>query len=156
MANIFAITSATEGIKADADGKAGVVYTVTNTSSKPMRGIAKARPLGNTQQEWLTVEGETERDFSANGTQQFTVNFLKPPGAAAAGAPAPEKFPFRLDVASATNPDEQFTEGPTITVEVAPPVQKPPPRSFPWWIILVIVGVVLIVAAALFFAFCGR
>ena len=78
MANIFAITTASEDIKADAGGKAKAVYTVTNTSSKPIRGIARVRPLGNTQQDWLAVEGENERDFSANGTQQFTVNFEKP------------------------------------------------------------------------------
>lgn len=158
MANIFAITTATDDIKASADGKATTVFTVTNTSNKPMRGIAKARPLGNTQQDWLSVEGETERDFSANGTQQFTVNFRKPVTPAAAGTPAtPEKFPFRLDVASALNPDEQFTEGPTINVEVTPLVIKPPPPPFKWWIILIIVGAVALIAGVvIFFAFCGK
>jgi hypothetical protein len=157
MANIFAITAVTEDIKADMDGKATVAFTVTNTSSKPMRGIAKARPLGNTQQDWLAVEGETERDFSANGTQQFTVDFSKPLVPAAAGSSvAPEKFPFRLDVFSALNPDEQFTEGPTVKVEVTPPVQKPPPKPFPWRIILVVVGVLIITAGILFFVFWGK
>src|ERR1041384_2757886 len=158
MANIFAITTATDDIKADAEGKASADYTVTNTSNKPMRGIAKARTLGNTQQDWLSVEGETERDFSANGTQQFTVNFRKPPTQAAAGGPVtPEKFPFRLDVSSALNPDEQFTEGPTINVEVTPAAPKPPPKPFPWWIIPIIAGVLaLIIGVILFFAFCGK
>ncbi len=147
MANIFAITTATEEIKADKDGKARAVFTVTNNSHKPVRGIAKAKVLGNTQQDWLDVEGETERDFAASGTQQYTVNFHK---TAAGAAGATEKFPFRLDVASASNPDEQFTEGPTVTVEVtsAPsPVTKKP---FPWWLIAVIVGGLLIVALILF------
>ncbi len=158
MANIFAITTATEDIKASTDGKATAVFTVTNTSNKPMRGIAKARPLGNTQQDWLSLDGETERDFSANGTQQFTVNFRKPVTQAAAGTPAtPEKFPFRLDVASALNPDEQFTEGPTINVEVTPTIIKPPPPPFKWWLIPIIVGAVALIAGVvLFFAFCGK
>ncbi len=158
MANIFAITTAAEDIKAGPDGKAGAVFTVTNTSNKPMRGIAKARPLGNTQQDWLSVEGETERDFSANGTQQFTVNFRKPVSEAPAGTPTtPEKFPFRLDVASALNPDEQFTEGPTINVEVTPLVKTPPPPPFKWWWILIIVGALAVIAGVvIFFAFCGK
>jgi hypothetical protein len=158
MANIFAITTATGDIKADADGKASAFFTVTNTSSKPMRGIAKARTLGNTQQDWLSVEGETERDFSANGTQQFTVNFRKPVVQAAAGTPAtPEKFPFRLDVSSALNPDEQFTEGPAINVEVTPSVKPPPPTPFKWWYILIIVGALALIAGiVIFFAFCGK
>ncbi len=80
MANIFAITTSAVDIKADAEGKASAVFTVTNTTGKPIRGIVKARAMGNTQQEWLDTEGELERDFGANGTQQFTVNFRKPAG----------------------------------------------------------------------------
>jgi len=50
-------------------------------------------------------------------------------------------------VASALNPDEDFTEGPTVNVEIAatPTVATPPKKKFPLWIILVIAGVVLIV-----------
>ncbi len=153
MANIFAITTVADDIKADKEGKASAVFTVTNNSNKPVRGIAKAKALGNTQQDWLNVDGETERDFSASGTQQYTVNFRKP---VAAGQPV-EKFSFRLDVSSAINPDEQFTEGPAIHVEVTPPIQPPPKKPFPWWIILVAAGILLLViGAVLFFAFCGR
>jgi hypothetical protein len=145
MANLFAITTLTEDIKADANGKGVAVFTVTNTSGKPVRGIARARALGNTQEGWLEIDGETERDFSANGTQQFTVKFTRPaPSPSASPAAAVEKFPFRLDVASAANPDEVFTEGPQVNIEVitrAPVVKKP----FPWWI-LIVVGAVLLLA----------
>ena len=153
MGNLFAITTPAEDIKADAGGKASAVFTVTNTSNKPVRGIAKSKALGNTQQDWLDIQGELERDFAANGTQQFTVNFSKPaaPAAATASAAA-EKFPFRLDIASALNPDEQFTEGPTVNVEVksaaAPPAAKKP---FPLWLILVIAGGGLLVIALILF-----
>ncbi len=105
MGNIFAITTAAEDIDADAAGKATAIFTVTNTSTKPMRAMAKTRPIDNTEQNWLDIEGESERDFGAGATQQFTVNFNRPSGGTG-------KFPFRLDVASAIDPDEQFTEGP--------------------------------------------
>jgi hypothetical protein len=146
MANIFAITTLTEEIKADNSGKASAVFTVTNTSNKPVRGVAKAKALGNTQQDWIDLEGEMERDFSASGTQQFTINFHKPAAPADPGAPAPppEKFPFRLDVALAANTDEQFTEGPAVKVEVtSAPVEKKKP--FPWWILAIIGAVLLII-----------
>lgn len=156
MGNIFAITTITDDLKADKDGKVNAVFTVTNTSSKPVRGMAKAKALGNTQQSWLDVEGETERDFAGNGTQQFTVNFHKT-AAGAPGTPA-EKFPFRLDMASALNPDEQFTEGPTVNVEVTSAPQPVTAKPFPWWLIAVIGGALLILILILVLVFrgCGR
>ncbi len=145
MANIFAITTPAEDMKADAAGKASAIFTVTNTSHKPVRGIARARALGNTENDWLDVEGETERDFGAGATEQFTVNFSK-----SADAPA-GKFPFRLDVASATNPDEEFTEGPTVNVQTAPQAQLIKKAGFPWWIIPVIALLLLLIAGAVWF-----
>jgi beta-lactam-binding protein with PASTA domain len=139
MAKTFTTTTtATDTLKADAKGHAEAVFTVTNTTGRPVRGMARAKALGNTQKEWLSVSGETERDFGGGSTEQFTLNFD------AAGAPA-GKYPFRLDVASAVNPDEDFTEGPTVNVEmasVAPAVE--PKKGFPKWIFFVIGGVVLL------------
>jgi serine/threonine-protein kinase len=147
MASVFAITTVTDKLKAET-GSATTVFTVTNSTSRPIRGFAKIKPLGNTEAQWLKIDGETERDFPAGGTHQFTVNFNKPkpatPPAAPPSAPQPaEAFPFRLDAISAINPDEDFTEGPVVTVEI--PQQKvEPKKSFPWWI-LIVVGVLLIV-----------
>jgi hypothetical protein len=139
MAKSFSITTPTDALKADAKGHAQAVFTVTNATARPVRGMARARALGDTKREWLSVAGETERDFGGGTTEQFTVNFD------AAGAPA-GKYPFRLDVSSALNPDEDFTEGPTVTVEVAGAAAPPPPqKKFPLWIVFVILGVVLLV-----------
>lgn len=159
MAKSFAITTtATETLRADAKGHAEAGFTVTNTTSRPIRGLAKVKPLGDTKQEWLKLQGETERDFAAGATQQFTVSFdgpaIEPASATPAGSTAPStgapsapvtrKYPFRLDVESALNPDEDFTEGPTVTVEMtAAPV--PNGKKFPRWIIFVILGIVLLV-----------
>jgi hypothetical protein len=140
MAKTFTITTtATDTLKTDAKGHAEAVFTVTNSTARPVRGMARAKSLGDTKKESLSIAGETERDFGGGATEQFSVSFD------AAGAPA-GRYPFRLDVASALNPDEDFTEGPIVTVEVAaaatPPAAKKP---FPKWIIPVILGVVVII-----------
>ncbi len=160
MAKSFAITTtATETLRADAKGHAEAGFTVTNTTSRPIRGLAKARPLGDTKREWLSIQGEVERDFAAGATQQFTVSFdgpaTDPASATPAGstalptgapsAPVTRKYPFRLDVESALNPDEDFTEGPTVTVEMVAAPPPPPNGKFPLWIIFVILGVLLLV-----------
>lgn len=158
MAKSFAITTtATDVLRADAKGHAEAGFTVTNTTTRPIRGLARAKPLGDTKHEWLRVQGEAERDFAAGATQQFTVRFdgpaIEPPSATGSSTappsgtpptPAGRKYPFRLDVESALNPDENFTEGPTVTVEMlSAPVS--PKKKFPLWIIFVILGVLLLV-----------
>src|SRR5207253_9289646 len=73
-------------------------------------------------------------------------------GKAASAAPTipPGRYRFRLDVASAMSSDEDFTEGPEVTVEVAAVAQLVK-KSFPFWIIPVILGVLLIIGLVLFF-----
>ena len=140
MAKVFAITTVTDKLKAET-GNATTVFTVTNTTSRPLRGIAKLKPLGNTEASWLKIEGEAERDFPADGTHQFTVGFTKPKPSA---LPQPaETFPFRLDAISAENPDEDFTEGPIVTVEI--PEQKEETKKFKWWIAAIAAAILLIV-----------
>jgi hypothetical protein len=137
MAHLFTITPASDSLVLD-KGRGEIVYTVFNTLGTPLRGRAKVVPLGSTKQEWLALRGESERDFSASGTQQFTVDFAAPEGAAAG------KYPFRLDVLSVVNPDEDFTEGPAVTAEITAAPPPPPKRSFPAWIIPLVLGVLLV------------
>ncbi len=173
MARSFAITTPdTDSLRADAKGHAEAVFTVTNTTSRPIRGMAKAEALGDTKREWLGIEGETERDFAAGATHQFTVTFdapvtadpkggsltgdTKPAAGSTAGTGATasavaRKYTFRLDVSSALKrgSDEDFTEGPTVTVEVAAAAAPTPAKKFPLWIIFVIVGIVLLIGCVI-------
>jgi F5/8 type C domain-containing protein len=145
MAKSFAITTtATETLKADARGRAQAVFTVTNVTARPVRGLTRAKALDATKREWLSITGESERDFGAGATAQFTVRFD------AAGVP-PGKYPFRLDVDSAQNPEEDFTEGPAITVEVASAPAPPEKTKFPIWIIIVIAALVLLIGGVILF-----
>src|SRR6267142_2126393 len=169
MAKTFTVTTtATAPLRADNKGHAEAVFTVTNTSSRPVRGVARVKALESTKQDWLKISGETARDFSAGGTQQFVVTFdgpvATPPPAPAgpppAGSPpatsattgaAADRYSFRLDISSDTNPDEDFTEGPTVVVELPGAVAPPPKKKFPIWIIFVIIAVVLVVAGIVLF-----
>jgi len=145
MVKSFAITTtATDSIKADANGRAEAVFTVTNATEHPVRGMARANALGDTKKECLRIAGESDRDFAPGATQQFTVNLDASRLAKTAGSTA-AKYPFRLDLASARNPDEDFTEGPVVTVEVAPvPVPEKKPPTHPLWWIIPVAAVVLI------------
>ena len=171
MARTFTTTTtATDTLKTNDKGHAEAVFTVTNTTGRPVRGMARVKALDSTKQEWLQINGESERDFSQGGTQQFVVTFdapvvtpppggPKPAGAQppttppTAGPTAADKYSFRLDVALATNPDEDFTEGPVVIVEL--PAPKPEEKkAFPKWIFIPIAAVVLIgIGIGLYFAF---
>src|SRR6185295_13823129 len=104
MAKVFAITTtSTEKVEA-VKGNASVVFTVTNTTSRPLRCMARLKPLGSTQMSWLKIDGEIERDLAAGATDTFTVDFAKPapPALPTASQPA-ESFQFRFDGVSAAN-----------------------------------------------------
>lgn len=136
MARVFAVTAAITSLRTDSHGRAEGTFTVTNVTGRPLRGRLEARAASPAQQAWLSVTGEAEREFAANATHQIVVKIAVPPGAPAA------QCAFRLDAVSAQNPDEDFAEGPTVTVEVAPqPAAKKP---FPWWIVAAAAAVVLI------------
>ena len=137
MNRIFTITAASERVTVGGDGRGEITFTVTNSSARPLRGQLRVRPLGSTQGEWLSIAGETERAFSPNATQQVVVKVATPPGAPAG------KYQFRLDAISVINPDDDFTEGPTIDLEVKP--TEAPKKAFPWWIIAAAAGAVILV-----------
>lgn len=145
MANVFAITTVSDKLKAET-GSVSTVFTVTNTTPRPLRGVAKIKPLGNTESSWIKIDGETERDFPPAGTHQYTVSFNKPGPVTPPAVTRPaESFQFRLDIISTANPDEDFTEGQIVTVEI--PEQKVEEKKpFPWWMVVAGAAVLLIVA----------
>jgi len=166
MASFTITTTAPDTIKADNKGHAEAVFAVTNTTSRPVRGMARAVALESTKQEWLHLTGDTDRDFPAGGTQQYVVTFdgplpVTPATPPAAGAPSSsaavaDKYAFRLNVALATNPDEDFAESPTIRVEMPSVAPAPPPKRFPKWIFIPIAVVLLLVIGLVLWLVLGR
>ncbi|HKQ72320.1 MAG TPA: PASTA domain-containing protein [Blastocatellia bacterium] len=136
MNRLFAITIANETTRLDNEGKGEASYTVTNSSTRPIRGQLKVKALGSTKAEWLSIGGETERNFAPNATQQVAVKIYVPPGTPAG------KYSFRLDVVSVANPDDDFSEGPEALFEVK--ATDIPPTKFPWLIIVIAIAVVVV------------
>src|SRR5688572_26146067 len=133
----FTITTPVPTIPASATGKAEGIFTVSNTSGVPSRAMAKIVPSGETRAEWLSIDGESERDFPVNGNQQFAINAAIPAG-------VPEgSYPFRLDVVSARKSGEEHAEGPVVTLAVPPRPVPPPPKNY-WWIIVAVIVLLLV------------
>jgi hypothetical protein len=117
----FGVTVATSSIELDADRRGEAAFTVTNRTRAARRGRARIVVTGSADTGWLSLAGEPERDFMAGATHVFSVG-VAVPAAAAQGT-----YAFRLDVVAVANPDEDYTEGPTVTFTVGAERPKPPP-----------------------------
>jgi hypothetical protein len=135
MPNPFSITAAADSVRLDSQGRGSMSFTVSNTSGRSRRGRARLVPADPGQASWLSLEGEAERDFTADGTHQFTVRIAVPPGTPVG------RHTFGLDLVSVENPDEEWSQGPKVAFEVPAP---PPRKPFPWWILVVVAGVLLV------------
>ncbi|MGA7614311.1 MAG: PASTA domain-containing protein [Thermoanaerobaculia bacterium] len=136
MAHKYTITTPSQSLTLDATGKTTVAYTVTNVSGQIDRAMAKVVAQGSTKAEWLTIAGDSERDFTPNGVNQFDVNVAVPQGTKAG------TYAFRFDMTSALRrTGEEYDEGPTVHFKVAEGQ-----RSL-WWIwvaaavVLIVVGI---------------
>lgn len=136
MPSSFAITTAANSTPLASNRKGQTVFTVSNTSVRALKGRARLVPDSAAAASWFTLTGEAERDFSVNGTQQYMVQITVPPTVAAGS------HTVRLDMVGVDNPDEDFTQGPSVTFEVPAPL--PVKKPFPWWILAVIAGVIII------------
>ena len=134
----FTVTAAGQRVNLDTAGAAQASFTVTNTSPDGRKGRLLARPRDPAKPEWLSVVGESTRDFAPNAAEQVVVQLNVLPGSPAGS------YSFRLDAVSEDDPDEDYTEGPSVAFDVA---QAPPPKKkrFPWWILIVAAVVLLIV-----------
>ena len=129
---IFAITAARETVTLGNQGRAEVSFTASNTGPKSIAGRAKLVPLGSAKADWLSVDGEQERNFAKGEAHQLTVHIAVPPGTPVG------KYSFRLNIISVENPDDEFTEGPSVSFEVKElAIAQAPARKFPWWIVAI-------------------
>ena len=132
----FTITAAGDRVKLDDAGEARAPFMVTNTSPQALQGQLLARPREPAKPEWFSVVGESMREFAPNAAEQVVVQLKVPRGS------PPGSYSFRLDAVSEDDPDEDFTEGPSVAFEVPEPPKKKP---FPWWIVAVAAGIVLLI-----------
>lgn len=140
MARDFAITTVKSQIELKKGKKSSVSYTVTNSTGNQLTARARISPLEGADESWFTIEGESERNFAENDTQQYSVS-VNIPAEIKSGS-----YKFKLDVFSVENPDEIFSEGPVIEILIseAPVDDNNNGKPFPWWIIAVVAAVLLI------------
>jgi hypothetical protein len=138
----FTVTTGKAKVKLDRSGTARSTFTVTNTSAQALRGRLLARPGAQTSPDWLMVVGESVRDFAPNAPAQIVVQLTVPQGT------PPGSYSFRLDAVSQVLPDEDFTEGPTVTFEIKPP-PKPRKPLIPWIVVILGVLILLVVIGVL-------
>lgn len=138
----FTITAAGTRVTLDASGSARAQFTVTNTTPQSLKGRLLTRPAAPASPDWFTIAGESVRDFGPDAAEQVVVQLAVPTGSPA-GA-----YSFRLDAVSQVDPDEDFTEGPSVAFDVAP-APPPPKKKFPWWLVIVL-GVLLVVVIIVF------
>ena len=136
MPNLFSITTTTNTLRLDEKRQGDVTFTVSNASEHPMRGRALLQPEDPKATAWLHLEGDVERDFPETGTERYTATITVPQDA------PPGSYAFRLDMVNAKRPDEDYTRGQTITIEV--PEAEPKKKPFPWWKALVATAVLLL------------
>lgn len=130
MSRVFDISCASEAVRLDGKGHGDVAFTVTNVSARAVRGRFKIKPLDAVGSEAFSIDGASERMFNPNDTQQVAVKVDVPSGTNEG------KYRFRLDGINVDSPDEDFTEGPALVVDVK--ASAVPKRPFPWWILAVI------------------
>lgn len=142
----FSITTPTPSIKLESSRQGSVAFAITNALDRKMRGRASVQPLGDTKAEWLALTGDTERDFAASETHQFSVKLALPPSAPAG------QYPFQLVVVNVESPDEDYVIGPTVSFDAPAPPVPVKKKPFPWWIpagagalvlLLVLIGVAI-------------
>jgi hypothetical protein len=133
----FTVTAAGQKVNLDGTGSAEAQYTVTNTSPDDLNGRLLTTPQDPAKPEWFSIVGEATRDFAPGAAEQARVAIKVP-----AGTP-PATYSVRLDAVSEANPDEDFTEGPSVSFDVALP--KPPePWWKKWWWVFLIIGIVVL------------
>lgn len=133
----FAITAAGTRVNLDSSGAARAQFTVTNTTQQSLKGRLLTRPAATASPDWFSIVGESLRDFGPDAAEQVVVQLDVPSGS------PPGAYSFRLDAVSQVEPDEDFTEGPSVAFDVAP-TPSPPKKKFPWWLVIVL-GVLLVV-----------
>jgi beta-lactam-binding protein with PASTA domain len=146
MASTFSITTGTNNITVSSQRSDKVLFTVTNQTGQALTGRAALAtvPPDAPHAAWLRFKPpeQSERPFSINGVQDYTVEVNVP-----ANTPAGE-YIFRLDMVATHNPDETYAAGPAVMLSVAKPATEK--KRFPLWIIPVIVGVLAVLGVVIY------
>lgn len=143
----FTVTAAGQKVPLDKDGAGQAAFTVTNTSSKPVRGRVLASALPPADAGWFSIAEPTTFEFAPGEARSVVAQI------AVAKGTAPGTYSVRCDVVAEENPDEDFTEGPSVSFDAA--AEEKSKKGFPWWIVAVAAVVILGGIAAVLLATRG-
>ena len=138
MPSLFTVTSASSTVRLDEDRQGETAFTAFNASGRTVAGRAVVVADAPASNEWFTVLGESEREFAVAAAEQYRVQIRVSPVVQAGD------YAFRLDMVGVENPDEDYTQGPTVILTV--PEASPERKPFPWWIVAAAVGGIILIA----------
>jgi hypothetical protein len=144
----FSITVPTNSVRLDQQRHGEAAFTVFNASGRTLRARAQLVAQPPEAKDWITLNGQPQRDFPIAGTVQYSVGIAIPPTA------PPGSYNFHLDIIGEETPDEDFAEGPTVTFEVPEPVIEEK-RPFPWWIVGAAAAILVVILGGYFVFFAG-
>jgi hypothetical protein len=144
MRRTFAITALADKLRLNTDGIAQATFTVTNTSDRPTRAQIKIRPLDSSPTEWFALTGDAERTFQPKATEDVVVDVRVPHRSSV------DRCSFRVDVISIEDPDDDYSEGPSVLLERALATPAPS-KPFPWWILVAACLGLVVVSGAIYF-----
>lgn len=138
MSRAFAISTGSHTLNAGSTRTGSASFTISNSTGKTVDTRVSISAMEECQETWLSIDGNRERAYTEKDTQQYTVKYVIPPEV------KPGAYRFRLDIYAVENPDEIYSEGPVVEINVSD-AEKPIDNDhpFPWWIVAV-VAVVLI------------
>lgn len=144
------VPAATRTLYPNNTGKTEVTFTVTNNRATPARASVYLVAKDGADDSWFGINGNVERDFGAKETQQYKVLVQIPPDTPAG------VYNFRADVVNVANPQEDFAEGDSVSLEWKP-APATPRKPLPLWLIPVIaLGLALaLIVALLVYIFSG-
>lgn len=139
--------------------KGALSLNVRNATDRALTGRVRVEPQGGAQAGWFRLEGasptspvEMDLDFDARASQTVKVALAVPPG-----TPGGDHL-FRVRVTSERDPDNDYTQSPTVAFKVPPPEVAPPvvaQRKIPWWAVAAAAAVLVVVIGVATFLFSG-
>jgi hypothetical protein len=126
MPDTFTIsTTDSTTVALDSARQGSVAFTVTNVSGQTLKTRGYVVPDNSSSPNWFAPMGSDVTDIAAGGSQQYSYKIVVP-----ADKPA-GSYSFHFSVVGVDNPDEQFAQGPEMSLVVtAAPVHPPVKKGY--------------------------
>ncbi len=151
MTSIVTISAPSQSVKASKEGLAEHAFSITNITAGRLALGTKILADAPAEESWFTIEGAAKRELAPNETDQVVVKVKLP----ADGRPGEYKFSLQVYSTERGRAGEDFTNGPTVAVEMPEPSVGPIPvvpkgsGGFKWWMAALPAAIVLVVGGGI-------